>query len=67
MNTTNTATELVARLHAATNNRERNKVLRDMARAFYIAIRNCDAETRDILGEKLRNYQFDISPYIPPR
>jgi hypothetical protein len=63
MNTDNTASELVTRLNAASNKRERNKVLRDMARAFCVAIRNCDCQTRDILHEKLNNYQFDISPY----
>ena len=63
MNTTNTATELVARLHAATNNRERNKVLRDMARAFFAFKRKGDYESLEIVHEKLNNWQFDISPY----
>jgi hypothetical protein len=61
---TNT-TQLLASLKAANNKRELNKVLREIAKAFYIALSVGDFKSSEVLGEKLGNYNFDISPYSP--
>jgi len=58
-------TELLAELNAATTNRQRNAALRKIAVAFFAALKVRDFNTSEILGEKLRNYCFDISPYAP--
>jgi hypothetical protein len=52
-------------LATATTKREKTAALRRMAVLFYIACREMDAASRDILHEKLNNYAFDISPYSP--
>ena len=52
-------------LAVSKNNRQTNAALRRISVLFWLATRAKNAACRDILHEKLNNYNFDASPYIP--
>ena len=61
---TDTNAALLA-LANAKNKRETNAALCRISALFWLATRAKNAACRDILHEKLNNYNFDASPYIP--